>query len=166
MQDIKLIPARSTDIESISDLAVLIWNQHYPAIIGQKQIDYMLGKMYNKDSLLEQMLEKAQQFYFITTDSHKIGFLSVKKEREHEWFLAKFYINQHKAGKGFGEISFLELLKLTGAKKITLTVNRLNYKAINFYFKLGFRIKRVEDFDIGEGYMMNDFVMEWVLIKN
>ena len=166
MQDIKLIQAGNEDIESISDLAILIWNQHYPAIIGQKQIDYMLGKMYNKASLLEQMIIKAQQFYFITTDSQKIGFLSIKKELENEWFLAKFYINQQEAGKGVGESSFHELLKLTGAKKITLTVNRQNYKAINFYFKLGFRIKRVEDFDIGEGYVMNDFVMEWELIQN
>ena len=166
MQEIKLIPARSSDIESISDLAVLIWNQHYPSIIGQKQIDYMLSKMYNKDSLLEQMIEKAQQFYFITTGLQKIGFLSIKKEGENEWFLAKFYINQQQAGKGVGESSFHEILKLTGAKKITLTVNRQNYKAINFYFKLGFRIKRVEDFDIGEGYVMNDFVMEWLFIQN
>jgi hypothetical protein len=38
-------------------------------------------------------------------------------------------------------------------------VNRQNYKAINFYFKLGFKIQTVADFDIGNGYVMNDFVM-------
>ena len=43
--------------------------------------------------------------------------------------------------------------------KLTLTVNRQNYKAINFYFKLGFKIQTVADFDIGNGYVMNDFVM-------
>ena len=43
--------------------------------------------------------------------------------------------------------------------KIRLTVNRQNFKAINFYFKNGFTIESVEDFDIGESYLMNDFVM-------
>jgi ribosomal protein S18 acetylase RimI-like enzyme len=40
-----------------------------------------------------------------------------------------------------------------------LQVNRQNYTAINFYFKLGFTIERVADFDIGHGFFMNDFVM-------
>jgi RimJ/RimL family protein N-acetyltransferase len=42
-----------------------------------------------------------------------------------------------------------------------LTVNRKNFKSINFYFKLGFKIESVEDFDIGNNYFMNDFVMKW-----
>jgi len=47
-------------------------------------------------------------------------------------------------------------------RPIRLQVNRKNYKAINFYFKNGFTIESVGDFDIGGGYYMNDFVM----IKN
>jgi ribosomal protein S18 acetylase RimI-like enzyme len=46
-------------------------------------------------------------------------------------------------------------------KTIRLTVNRQNFKSINFYFKLGFKIEKVADFDIGNGYFMNDFVMLW-----
>jgi RimJ/RimL family protein N-acetyltransferase len=42
---------------------------------------------------------------------------------------------------------------------IKLTVNRQNFKSINFYFKNGFKIEKVEDFDIGNGYWMNDFIM-------
>ena len=53
--------------------------------------------------------------------------------------------------------------KSEGKKRITLTVNRQNYKAINFYFKHGFKIKSVDDFDIGNGFFMNDFVMEKLL---
>ena len=46
-------------------------------------------------------------------------------------------------------------------EKLRLTVNRQNFKSINFYFKNGFKIDHVEDFDIGNGYVMNDFVMLW-----
>ena len=42
---------------------------------------------------------------------------------------------------------------------LRLTVNRQNYKSINFYFKNGFVIEKTADFDIGSGYFMNDFVM-------
>ena len=41
-----------------------------------------------------------------------------------------------------------------------LTVNRQNFKSINFYFKNGFTIESVADFDIGNGYVMNDFIMK------
>ena len=44
-------------------------------------------------------------------------------------------------------------------------VNRMNYKAVNFYFKSGFTIEKVADFDIGDGYFMNDFVMIWESIR-
>jgi diamine N-acetyltransferase len=43
--------------------------------------------------------------------------------------------------------------------ELRLTVNRKNFKAINFYFKNGFIIESVKDFDIGNGYLMEDFVM-------
>jgi len=42
--------------------------------------------------------------------------------------------------------------------KLLLNVNRQN-KARFFYEKLGFKIAYSEDIEIGNGYLMNDFVM-------
>jgi diamine N-acetyltransferase len=162
MQPIKLKAAGTDDLDTIAALAKLIWNQHYPSIIGQKQIDYMLGKLYNRESLLEQIQVKKHRFYIIELDEEMVGFVSVHQEDHNNWFIPKFYIDQTKAGKGLGEQSFKALLALTGAETFRLTVNRQNYKAINFYFKLGFKIEKVADFDIGDGYVMNDFVMVWL----
>jgi len=162
MQPIKLKAAGIETIDTIAALAKLIWNQHYPSIIGQKQIDYMLGKLYNRESLLEQMQVKNHSFYLIQLEEEYIGFVSVHQEQKNEWFIPKFYINQTVAGKGYGTLVFKELLQISQADCIRLTVNRQNYKAINFYFKLGFKIEKVADFDIGEGYVMNDFVMLWL----
>jgi ribosomal protein S18 acetylase RimI-like enzyme len=50
-------------------------------------------------------------------------------------------------------------IKANGGKALQLNVNR-NNKAIDFYKKHGFEIIREEDNDIGEGFFMNDFVME------
>ena len=66
--------------------------------------------------------------------------------------------DQHRKGIG-SEIFNAILVLMDQPKTITLTVNRKNIKAINFYFKIGFTIKSAEDFDIGNGYYMNDFVM-------
>ncbi len=161
MQDLKLIAVTQNDIGKISELADVIWNQYYPSIIGQAQVDYMLNLMYSQKSLTEQLIVKKHSFYLINTGDLSIGFVSVNEEKNGEWFLNKFYINQTTAAKGIGEKAFTQLKQIIKPNKITLTVNRQNYKSINFYFKLGFKIERVADFDIGNGFVMNDFVMVW-----
>ncbi|MBL7933837.1 MAG: GNAT family N-acetyltransferase [Bacteroidia bacterium] len=155
----KLTEASYKDIETISKLADTIWNQHYRSIITQQQIDYMLGKMYSLNSLRDQMMNEGHRFLLIGSEEKILGFISVKPEAGSEWFLNKFYIDQTFAAKGIGSAAFDQLVKLLKPSKMTLTVNRQNYKSINFYFKKGFVIERVADFDIGEGYVMNDFVM-------
>ncbi|MBK6985390.1 MAG: GNAT family N-acetyltransferase [Bacteroidetes bacterium] len=71
----------------------------------------------------------------------------------------KFYIDQQKSNAGIGTEVLNLLIQQINPKSLMLTVNRQNFKSINFYFKNGFKIDRVEDFDIGDGYEMNDFVM-------
>lgn len=161
MQVIKLKAAGASEIPLIGVLAKKIWNQYYPSIIGQEQVDYMLEKMYSPESLREQLLEKAHSFYLILQSESAIGFVSIYPVQDKEWFISKFYIDQDFAGKGIGSEVFDQILKTSSAKTIRLTVNRQNFKAINFYFKLGFKIEKVADFDIGDGYVMNDFVMIW-----
>ena len=161
MQDIKLIAAGPGDIKTISDLAVITWNQHYPAIISRQQIVYMLDLMYSDSSLYEQMEKKGHLFFLIENNKTPVGFISVNRESGDNWFLNKFYINQDVAAKGIGAIAFEALKKIISPAKITLTVNRQNFKSVNFYFKNGFKIAQVADFDIGNGYVMNDFVMVW-----
>lgn len=163
MQDsailLKAVPIN--DIEKVADLAKTIWAKHYPSVIGQEQVDYMLQNMYNLESLLKQVNEKNQLFYFITANSEIIGFLSVTLEGKDHWMLNKLYVLEEKAGKGIGTLILEELKKLIQPKKISLTVNRKNYKSINFYFKNGFKIESNAVFDIGNGFVMDDFVMVW-----
>ncbi len=127
------------DTAQIAALAKTIWNQHYRSIIGQEQIDYMLATMYNHQSLLQQMQEKKHLFYFIVSDATVIGFLSINEQSAGRWFLNKFYIDQNLGAKGIGTEAFKAIVNLHRIKHIELTVNRQNYKAINFYFKNGFK---------------------------
>ncbi len=156
---IHLKEAEEKDLTTITKLAKVIWNDHYVSIIGQEQVDYMLDKMYNHKSLVEQLNIKKQIFYLVKEGEESLGFIAISSENISDYFLHKFYINQQKSNVGLGTIALNVLVEKIKPKSLTLTVNRQNYKSINFYFKNHFKIDRVEDFDIGDGYVMNDFVM-------
>lgn len=147
------------DIPTIQSLAQKIWEEHYVPFIGKAQIDYMLERFYNKDYLATQMSE-GQDFYLLENEGLVAGFLSLTIKNEDEFFIHKFYIDAR--GKGVGKKVFETLLGIFPKTKIIrLNVNKHNFKAINFYFKIGFQIENTAVFDIGNGYAMDDFMMVW-----
>ncbi len=148
-------------IETISALAKEIWFDYYPAIISHNQIEYMLNKMYSRKALEEQMLGNKDCFLLIELENKPVGFISFNEKISGEHFINKFYVKQSLAKKGIGTFVFNKFLVSFNPNIIRLTVNRQNYKAINFYFKNGFTIEQTADFDIGGGYFMNDFIMIW-----
>ena len=162
MVNLQLSKIGPSEISIVRALADKIWRKYYPEVIGMEQVEFMLGKFYNEESMRLQILE-GQQFFLIINENGPVGFIAVTDKNDGEWFLNKFYIDTDLHRKGLGRRSFELLLKSLGdsVKVIRLQVNRQNYKPINFYFKMGFVIERVADFDIGDGYFMNDFVMVW-----
>ncbi|CAN5899790.1 GNAT family N-acetyltransferase [soil metagenome] len=150
--------ASSADILQIATLAEKIWRAHYTPIIGKEQVDYMLAKMYSAESLLEQQ-QSGQQFFLAQLNGRPAGYISVSA-KDNDFFLHKFYLDMTEQGKGYGKLFFAELLSnFPELKTMRLQVNRMNYKTINFYFRLGFIIEEAKDFDIGKGFFMEDFVM-------
>ncbi|MFM2049244.1 MAG: hypothetical protein RI955_1792 [Bacteroidota bacterium] len=157
---IEFIPCTESHIAMIQQLADKIWRKHYPSIITIEQIDYMLNKMYSAKSLLQQMNE-GQQFTILSIDNYATGFIAVSKKEEHHYFINKLYVDTTQHRKGLGKLLLNKIeQEYIDAENFSLTVNRQNFNAINFYFKNGFVIESVADFDIGNGYVMNDFVMK------
>lgn len=148
------------DIGLISKLAESIWRAHYPGIISQEQIDFMLGKMYSEDSLLSQMQE-GQNFSIVYADGRPEGYYSVSETEEGKYYVHKFYISADNHRRGIGSATFAHLLATDcpGYEEVRLQVNRKNFKAVNFYYKQGFTIDGAFDFDIGSGFSMDDFIM-------
>jgi ribosomal protein S18 acetylase RimI-like enzyme len=156
---ITLLPANESHIDVIADLAHNIWNAYYPSIISTEQVDYMLGKFYSKAALVQQM-EQGQLFYIIQNKDAIIGFIAITIQNPKEAFINKFYLLSNCQQKGVGTAVFNKILEqYAEVNTFTLTVNRQNYKAINFYFKINFRIKETLDIAIGNNFVMNDFVM-------
>ena len=157
--NLQLVLATEENISSIQSMADVIWRDHYPEIIGMEQVEYMLGRFYSTDGMLQQMRD-GQQFYRVLVDGNPLGFLAIEARGEGSYFLNKLYIDTREQRRGLGRAIWEALLLLlTDMRAMRLQVNRQNYKAINCYFKVGFVIERVADFDIGDGYFMNDFVM-------
>ena len=148
------------DAPLIQNLAEKIWRVHYPDIISHEQIDYMLELMYSKNSI-ELQLASIQQYTLIFCGDELVGYYSISELEAGEFYLHKFYLQVAQHRKGIGSRSFQQLLSTIGSNygSIRLQVNRRNYKAVNFYFKLGFQIEKTAEFDIGQGYTMDDFVM-------
>ncbi len=151
--------AEEKDIPIINQLADVIWKKHYPSIITMEQIDYMLDKMYSTAALAEQM-KQGHQFTLVYLENVPVGYISISTENGKDYFLNKFYVLTDIHRKGIGAKLFEHVLnQIPNAETIELAVNRINYKAINFYFKLGFTIKYSFDKEIGVGFYMNDFMM-------
>lgn len=160
--------AELTDLAAIEALAVKVWNIHYPSVITQDQIDFMLEMMYSQKSLKIQIEEKKHEFYLAQEADRLLGFISIELENENKgsYFLQKFYIDTEIQNQGLGKFMFAyltDLIRARNGKVIRLNVNRKNYKPINFYFKSGFKIELVKDVQIGNGYEMNDFQMVFYL---
>ena len=154
--------ATTSDIPLIRQLTFAIWPQTYSAVISKAQIDYMLEQMYNPATLQKQMEEEGCTFIIVYDDKVPVAFASYNETESQLWKLNKIYILSSQQGKGTGKFIInyiIDEIKTKGAKALQLQVNREN-KAKDFYEKLGFKIIQTANFDIGNGYFMNDYVME------
>lgn len=147
------------DLPLIGSLARNIWEATYLDNIGQDQLEYML-KLFYAPEVLSKYLTDESGFYVIKSNERTIGYLHIET-RDKDYFIHKFYIDSSIQNRGSGSqvVKFIDENLIKNGRPIRLQVNRINYKAINFYFKNGFKIESTGDFDIGNGYFMNDFVM-------
>jgi ribosomal protein S18 acetylase RimI-like enzyme len=156
--------AEATDIPAIRRIAQATWPSAYGNIISEAQLNYMLGMMYSEHSLQEQM-NNGHQFFIAELDGKSFGFASVSAEGDGNYKLNKLYVTPLTQKTGAGKALLDEVIayaKQNGATKLFLQVNR-NNNAKGFYEKHGFRIAREMDLEIGNGYFMNDYIMELVL---
>ena len=157
----KILPATSEkDLLDIERLACLIWTEHYTPIIGSDQVTYMLDKFQSLPAMKKQ-LEEGYEYFSIEEQGQLIGYIGIQP-REETLFLSKIYLHREVRGKGFGKqaIDFITSLAIErGHETVSLTVNKYNTHTINTYEKCGFEKAEAVVFDIGAGYIMDDYRM-------
>jgi len=156
---------KKTDFKEVQQLASEIWNDNYQDMISQKQIDYMLNMMYNPKRL-QQDLDEGYEWEFIYYNNNPIGYLAYVIKEDKRVFLSKIYLKTTTQGLGIGKQALnrvKEYAKINNCSAVYLTVNRGNEKGVRAYKKSGFVIISEEDFDIGNGYIMDDYVFEFTI---
>lgn len=151
------------DIAKIQEIANITWPITYGEILTKEQLDYMLDLIYSNEALSKQIQNKEQLFYLISDSESVIGFIGIEHNYKNKAItkIHKIYLLPETQGKGFGKIVFEEIGKMAlenNSNELLLNVNRFN-TALNFYKKLGFEIKEKVDIEIGNGYLMEDYVM-------
>jgi GNAT superfamily N-acetyltransferase len=152
---------KKADFLRIADLANVIWTEHYTSIIGEQQVAYMLEK-FQSAKAIEEQVKQGNAYYLIIHQNIEVGYFSYSKKNE-LLFLSKLYVLKELRGKGIGKIAleFIEdQAKKLGCRKISLTVNKYNTNSIKAYERMGFKNIKAIVQDIGNGYIMDDYLME------
>ena len=151
------------DFEIINELAVNTWHDAYDKILSSEQVNYMLEMMYSLNAITEQILVKGHHFLLLSEDDTYLGFASYELNYlSGTTKLHKLYVLPETQGKGAGRLLVSKIEQeaaKNGNDKVSLNVNRYN-PAVNFYLKNGYAKVKEEDINIGNGYLMEDFVME------
>ncbi len=149
-------------LRQVEQLAREVWTEHYIPIIGEEQVEYMLGRFQTVKAMQAQ-LEDGYDYYIITDEGSRVGYLAVKQEGTDSLFLSKVYVLKSYRGKGLGRkaMDFVrQYAESKELKKVKLTVNKNNKGSIRAYEKVGFVNCGSVVMDIGGGYVMDDYLME------
>ena len=156
--------ATTKDIPLIRQMAEQVFPETYKHIITPAQCDYMMDMMYSEASLRRQMTKEGHVYQLLSVDGEPAGYVSVQPIEADVYELQKIYVLPRFQGRHLGRTLFdaaVSFVKKQHPKpcRIFLHVNRYN-KAKTFYEHLGLKVTKQGDYDIGNGYFMNDYIME------
>lgn len=166
--NMKLIEATEKDIPLIQELARRSWENAYADILSKEQMEYMLSEMYSRQEIESHLQNPDYHYYLIEDESNRSyeGFIGYEHNYEDQTTkLHRIYLVPESKGKGFGRgaLQFLNAkVSENGNNRIILNVNKYN-TARNFYESQGYRVYDEGVFDIGNGFVMDDFLMELLI---
>ena len=164
---ITILDAGLNDIKTIQEITNITWPITYGEILSKEQLDYMLRLFYSEEALAKQIENKEQLFYLISDSESIIGFIGIEHNYKNEAItkIHKIYLLPETQGKGIGKKVFDEIQNMAlenNSKALLLNVNRFN-TALGFYKKIGFEVAEEVNIEIGNGYLMEDYVMEKII---
>lgn len=158
----RFVPVTNNDLLKIlSDLSYTIWHEFFPCILSSDQIDYMVDKFQSYDAMNDQ-IKNGYEYYLIEYDNKYIGYTGIRKEID-KLFISKIYLLNEYRGKHLSKnifVFFDDICDKFNLNVQYLTVNKYNTNAINVYIHYGFKIIRDVVTDIGNGYVMDDYILE------
>ncbi len=164
--EIRFLPVNAAEIETVrklSDFAGKIVREHFDPIIGPEQNSYMIKRFQSVEAISSQIVSDGYRYYIVESGADWAGFIAFYPRGE-RMYLSKFYLDRSFRGKGIAGKMFAFVRAQTvkeGLSAIFLNVNRFNADVIAVYRHFGFHCVRMEQNDIGNGFIMDDLVMEY-----
>lgn len=161
--DITIGPLREADIPALVELARDTWLKHYTSIITLAQIEYMLGQRYSPDVIRAQLADPDVWWDKLLLDGELAAFAQYERGKAPGTIkIDKLYARHSLRGRGLGSALLRHIeqeARSLGCTRLELQVNKNNVSAIGAYRKNGFEIARSAVFDIGNGFVMDDYIM-------
>jgi ribosomal protein S18 acetylase RimI-like enzyme len=152
------------DFKTVANLADTIWRSHYSAIISMAQIDYMLAERFLPENLRSYLNSAGRWFEILWSGENPIGYCSYSlTSNPVEMKLEQLYLLGEFRGKGLGGSMLRHVeneARKMNVRLLMLQVNKHNEDSIAIYRNAGFQVRAEAIFDIGNGYVMDDYVME------
>lgn len=155
--------ATLSEIPIIQEIAQKSWRKHYPGIISEEQITYMLDKMYSESEIKNHFVNPNYQYFLIKNNNDFVGIMGFEHHYEPKTTkLHRIYFLEEAKGKGLGTfaLNFLKNeVEKSGDKRIILNVNKEN-PSYYFYLARNFKVYEEIVLQIGNGFVMDDYLME------
>jgi len=140
-----------------------VWWHHFPGILSEKQIAYMLSRLYSVEAMEAELECGKVSYRFILCEGVRAGFCAFgPTENPGEMKIHKLYVlpRFQRRGCGSGALQRIEeLWRNMKGTTLILAVNKQNRGAIYAYRQAGFAIQESVCVDIGEGFFMDDYIM-------
>lgn len=151
------------DCTLINKLAREVFPATYHDIISVDQIEFMMDWMYSPENIRKQMEEEGHIYFIAYEECEAAGYMSIQQQGDDLFHLQKIYVLPYFQKAHCGSFLFREAIKYIKSIHPTpclleLNVNR-NNKALDFYQHMGMKKLREGDFEIGNGFYMNDYIM-------
>lgn len=161
---LQLTPVTEHEFPVVRALAEIIWRQHYSWIISGEEIDYMLACRFSDDALRDQLQAPEKWLELLRVSGTPVGYCgySLSPDDPEALKLGQLYVLESHRDKGFGRFMLAYVENRAGElgrEMLTLQVNKRNTGAIGFYRAAGFEVVQEAVFDIGAGFVMDDYVM-------
>lgn len=163
----KFIEAKEKDIPLIQNLARRSWEAAYAAILSPEQIEYMLKTLYSQNEITIHLQNPDYHYYLIFDETNNSfeGFIGYEHGfEEYTTKLHRIYLVPESKGKGIGTAAIDFLKEKTSSRsdrRIILNVNK-NNPAKKFYESQEFSVFNEVVVDIGNGFVMDDYEMEFL----
>ncbi len=153
-------PVTAGDAATLRTLATVIWRECYAEMISAEQMAFMIGQMYSTETVRREISEGVL-WKIGRLDGENAGYLSVTFGADGVAKLNKLYLLPALQGKRLGQQMLAHVFALAagrGAREVRLQVNKGNVRAQRAYERFGFVRIGEAVFDIGGGFVMNDYL--------